>query len=95
MNIRRRLQNLECRPFRRPVARRDDQWILPEAECRMVRSLQRKLCLPLPTESTSEERSHALSLARAAQLIDGESGWLLVRDFAQQLHAKYKTQGDN
>jgi len=91
MNIRRRLQNLECRPFRRAGVQCDDQWILPAEESKKMSNRQKNLCLPLPDESTSEERSHALSLARAAQLIDGESGWLLVRDFALGLHTKYQS----
>ena len=96
MNIKRRLQNLECRPFRRPAARRDDQWILPPDECEKMRSLQKKLALPLPTESTSEERSHALKLFKAGRdrirINRADTGGCdELRDYALGLHSKYGT----
>lgn len=87
MNFRRRLSRLECiRPWHRPVA---------EMDAAKDRAIQRKLNLPLPVKSTPEEYAHALALMQAAQKIDGESGWLAVRDYATSLHRKYKTQGDN
>jgi hypothetical protein len=98
MNLRRRLSRLECNPFRRRIAKPDltngeQPWILPAEECRMVRSLQRKMCLPLPLQSTDEERAHALELLRTAQqmLPDDTSGLDSVREFALALHQRYGT----
>ena len=96
MNIRRRLLSLECRPWKRPVARRDDHWILPPDECEKMRSLQKKLALPLPTESTSEERAEALRLMVAAQARTrinraDTGGCDELRDYALGLHSKYGT----
>jgi hypothetical protein len=96
MNIRRRLQNLECRPFRRPVARRDGQWILPADECAKMRDLQKKLCLPLPDAATTDERQEALRLMQSAVArtridIGDTAGLDAVRDYALGLHAKYGT----
>jgi len=87
MNIKRRLQNLECRPSRRPVVKTD-----PVKD----RELQRKLALPLPTETTPTERAHALELFRSARdrlRIDfGDTGGCdAVRDYALSLHTKYGT----
>ena len=94
MNIRRRLLRLEYRPFRRPVARRDDQWILPPDECEKMRSLQRKLCLPLPDKTTPAERAHALELFKAGRdriRIDfGDTAGLdALKDYALSLHRRY------
>ena len=89
MNLKRRLQNLECRPFRRPVSQRDDFTVTPgQAEA------LRKLCLPLPDDATSEERAEALRLMVAAQArtrIDraDTGGWDTLRDYALGLHSKY------
>ena len=96
MNLKRRLFNLECRPFRRPVVQRDDQWILPADECKKMRDLQRKLCLPLPPESTPTERATALELFRSAldrlRIDIGDTAGLdAVRDYALSLHKKYGT----
>ena len=91
MNLKRRLQNLECRPFRRPVSQRDDFTVTPgQAEA------LRKLCLPLPDDATSEERAEALRLMVAAQArtrIDraDTGGWDTLRDYALGLHEKYGT----
>jgi len=96
MNIRRRLQNLECRPFRRPVAQRDDQWILPADECKKMRDLQKKLCLPLPDAATIDERQEALRLMQSAVArtrIDTSdtAGLDALKDYALSLHTKYGT----
>ena len=91
MNIKRRLLNLECRPFRRPVARRDDFVVTPgQAEA------LRKLCLPLPDDTTSEERRGCLRLMVAAQArtrinLDDTAGWDTVASYARGLHEKYGT----
>lgn len=82
MNLKRRLLNLECRPFRRPVAKTDNA---------RDREIQRKLCLPLPAAATPEEFSECIRLMQSAQQIDGESGWNVVRDYALSLHRKYGT----
>ena len=88
MNLKRRLQNLECR---RPVSQRDDFTVTPgQAEA------LRKLCLPLPDDATSEERAEALRLMVAAQArtrIDraDTGGWDTLRDYALGLHEKYGT----
>ena len=85
MNLKRRLQNLECR---RPVSR-DDFTVTPgQAEA------LRKLCLPLPDDATSEDRAEALRLMVAAQArtrIDraDTGGWDTLRDYALGLHEKY------
>jgi len=96
MNIRRRLQNLECRPFRRPVARRDGQWILPADECAKMRDLQKKLCLPLPDAATTDERQEALRLMGAAQSrlridISDTAGLDELKNYARGLHSKYQS----
>ena len=96
MNLKRRLQNLECRPFRRPAARRDGQWILPADECKKMRDLQRKVCLPLPDKTTNAERAHALELFRSAldriRIDIGDTAGLdAVRDYAEGMHTKYGT----
>ena len=86
MNLKRRLQNLECR---RPVSQRDDFTVTPgQAEA------LRKLCLPLPDDATSEERGEALRLMVAAQArtrIDrvATGDWDTLRDYALGLHEKY------
>jgi hypothetical protein len=95
MNIKRRLQNLECRPFRRPVARRDGQWLLPPDECRKMRDLQKKLCLPLPDAATTDERQEALRMMQSAVArtridIGDTAGLDELRDYASGLHAKYQ-----
>ncbi len=85
MNLKRRLQNLECR---RPVSR-DDFTVTPgQAEA------LRKLCLPLPDDATSEDRAEALRLMVAAQTrtrIDraDTGGWDRLRDYALAIHEKY------
>ena len=87
MNIKRRLQNLECR---RPVSR-DDFTVTPgQAE-----ALQ-KLNLPLPKQADGDERAEALRLMVAAQArtrIDraDTGGWDTLRDYALSLHTKYGT----
>ena len=95
MSLKRRLQNLECRPFHRPISSPNPT---------MDRALQQKLCLPLPDAATPEERAEALRLMIAAQArlrIDrGDTGGVdAVRAFALGLHSKYGTdptwgQGD-
>ena len=96
MNIRRRLQNLECRPFRRTLVRRDGQWLLPPDECRKMRDLQKKLYLPLPDRASAEERQKALRLMQAAQSriridISDTAGLDALKDYALSLHTKYGT----
>ena len=98
MSLKRRLQNLECRPWKRPIAKPtgEQQWILPADECEKMRRLQRKLCLPLPTETTPTERAHALELFKAGRdriRIDfGDTAGLdAVRDYALSLHTKYQS----
>ena len=89
MNIKRRLQNLECRPFRRPVSQRDDFTVTPgQAEA------LRKLCLPLPKQADGDERGEALRLMVAAQArtrIDraDTGGWDTLRDYALAIREKY------
>ena len=87
MNIKRRLQNLECRPFRRPV----DFTVTPV----LAEALQ-KLCLPVPKQADGDERGEALRLMVAAQArtrIDraDTGGWDTLRDYALGLHEKYGT----
>lgn len=90
-NLKRRLQNLECRPFRRPDSRRDDFFVTPaQAEA------LKRLGLPLPADVTSEERAEALRMMVAAQArtrIDraDTGGWDTLRDYALSLHTKYGT----
>ena len=98
MSLKRRLQNLECRPWKRPIAKPTggQPWILPPDECEKMRSLQRKLCLPLPEAATPEERAAALRVLIAAQArtrIDrGDTGGVDdMRAFALGLHSKYGT----
>lgn len=83
MSLKRRLLNLEGRPFRRPVQRTDD----------VERQALRAICLPLPVGHTPEERATALALMLVAQKMPREdrSGWLAVREYAIGLHAKYGT----
>ncbi len=96
MNIKRRLIRLECKPFLRPLARRNGEWLLPVDECAAMRCLQKKLALPLPIESTPTERAHALELFKAGRdrirLDFGDTGGCdAVRDYALGLHTKYGT----
>ena len=85
MNLKRRLQNLECR---RPVSR-DDFTVTPgQAEA------LRKLCLPLPKQADGDERAEALRLMVAAQARtrinrDDAGGWDTVASYARGLHTKY------
>jgi hypothetical protein len=82
MSLRRRLFSLECRPFRRPIQRRNGD---------LEESIRRKLALPLPQYATAAERSEALRLMKAAQKlpVGDHSGWLAVRDYAVECHRKY------
>ena len=98
MSLKRRLQNLECRPFRRPVAKPigGQQWILPTDECKKMRSLQQMLCLPLPDKTTPTERAHALALMTESQRelridLTNTKTFDELRDYASGLHAKYGT----
>ena len=89
MNLKRRLQNLECRPFRRPVSQRDDFVVAPV----LAEALQ-KLNLPLPKQADGDERGEALRLMVAAQArtrIDraDTGGWDTLRDYALAIHEKY------
>ena len=91
MNIRRRLLSLECRPFRRPVAQRDDFAVTP-----LLAEALRKLCLPLPKLADDDERAECLRLMVAAQArtrIDrvDTGGWDTLRDYAIGLHSRYGT----
>ena len=110
MNIKRRLDRLESRPFRRPIEQTDaaknrallflKNWRLLAVKTEMDRAVQQQLGLPLPKGHTPEEATHALSLMKAAQKlpIDDQSGWQAVRDYALSLHRKYGTDptwGDN
>ena len=86
MNLKRRLQNLECRPFRR------NDFVVTPGQAEALR----KLCLPLPDDATSEERGEALRLMVAAQArtrIDrvATGDWDTLRDYALGLHEKYGT----
>ena len=86
MNLKRRLQNLECRPFRR------NDFVVTPGQAEALR----KLCLPLPDDATSEERGEAPRLMVAAQArtrIDrvATGDWDTLRDYALGLHEKYGT----
>lgn len=78
MNLRRRLTRLECRPFHRPLPRRDT--------AEMDRQVQRLLCLPLPKETTRQESADLLQMMIQAQK---DSSWPAVRARAIELHRKY------
>ena len=89
MNLKRRLQDLENRPFRRPVAQRDDFAVTP-----LLAEALRKLCLPLPKLADDDERAECLRLMVAAQArtrIDrvDTGGWDTVASYARGLHEKY------
>ena len=84
MNLKRRLQNLECRPFRR------NDFVVTPGQAEALR----KLCLPLPKQADGDERAEALRLMVAAQArtrIDrvDTGGWDTLRDYALGLHEKY------
>ena len=88
MNIKRRLVQLENRPFRRPI---------PKTSHAMNRELQQKLCLPIPEASTPEEHAEALRLlvdgTNRTRIDRGDTGGLdALREYALSLHAKYGTE---
>ena len=94
MSIKRRLSNLENRPFRKPVAAPS----LPPSTEQIAASIRKKLCLPLPKEATDEEREHGLRMFRAAierlKADESDTGGLDgVREFALRLHRKYVPDG--
>ena len=65
MNLKRRLQNLECRPFRRPVSQRDDFVVAPvlaEALRLMVAAQARTRINLDDTGGWDGVRDYALSL---------------------------------
>lgn len=86
MNFKRRLRDLECRPFHRPIVK-PQFGDLSELDER----IRKKLCLPLPLRHTPEEFEHAMNLMRAAQKypIDDQSGWRAVWAYDAALHRKY------
>lgn len=86
MSLRRRLLNLECRPFRRPIEK-------PRFS-ELDEQIRKKLALPLPPGHTDAERAEGLRLMKAAQKLPAgdASGWMAVRDYALSLHAKYGTE---
>jgi hypothetical protein len=83
MSLKRRLQRLECRPFKRPSQQRR----FSELDER----IRAKLLLPIPPESTREESYICLQLMRDAQKTarDDQTGWMAVREFTLSLHRKY------
>lgn len=86
MSIRRRLFNLECRPFKRPIPQQDDEPGLAAA--------LRRLNLPLPDQVTAAEKAHALELFRDGveriKIDRGDTATLdALSEYARGLHDKY------
>ena len=86
MSLKRRLQQLECRPFKLPIQK-------PRFS-ELDERIRKKLALPLPQNATDAERAEGLRLMQDAQKlpVDDQSGWQAVRDFAVRLHHKYRTE---
>lgn len=83
MSFKRRLFNLECRPFYRPIP--------PRATSPGMIAAMRKLCLPLPAGHTQEELKKVCGLFAAAQKMprENQTGWQAVRRYALNLHREY------
>lgn len=90
MSIKRRLLQLENRPFRRPIEG-------PKHFTEQDRALQKRLCLPLPDDATDEEQAKSLELLIEAQRrirIDrGDTGGCdRMREYSLSLHRKHGTE---
>ena len=88
MNFKRRLLNLENRPFKRPIQK-------PRFS-ELDERIRKKLGLPLPQNATDAERAEGLRLLRAAihtmqKNCDDQTGLDALRDFALSLHRQHQT----
>lgn len=89
MNIHRRLARLESQQTKTQPGRWTDR------ECEIARSLQRKLNLPLPPQTTEAETQTALELLirgreRLRADINDTGGLDELAAFAAALHTKYQ-----